>query len=112
MVVIMTDITNKLGKRIQELRKSKGFTQSQLAELISVEVVTISRFENGIRFPKKENLERIAQVLNVEIKDLFDFGHHKTKTDLKKDIQNLLKNASLEDLQYVHRMLHFYFESK
>ena len=43
----MSDTDKKLGKRIQELRKSRGLTQSKLAELIDVEVVTISRIENG-----------------------------------------------------------------
>ena len=108
----MTDLTKKLGKRIKELRKFKKLSQSDLAELINVEVVTISRFENGTRFPKKENLQNLAKALNVEMKDLFDFNHHETKTELQKDIQNMLKKATEKDLKYIHRILHLYFESK
>lgn len=76
----MSNTSKKLGKRIQELRKIHGFTQSQLAEMIAVEVVTVSRIENGSWFPKKENLENIAKALNVPIKDLFDYEHKTTKT--------------------------------
>lgn len=105
----MTDTNKKLGKRIQELRKLRGLTQSKLAELIDVEVVTISRIENGSRFPKKENLENIAKVLNVEIKDLFDFEHHQTKTYLIAEIQKMIKIAKINDLKYIHNLLKSYF---
>ncbi len=108
----MTKINKKLGLRIQELRKAKGLTQAQLAEVINVEVVTISRIENGTRFPLKENLENIAQALNVQVKDLFDYEHLRTKTALLKDIQAMSKQADLEDLRYIYKLLKIYFEAK
>lgn len=108
----MTDTNKKLGKRIQELRKLRGLTQSKLAELIEVEVVTVSRIENGSRFPKKENLENIARVLNVEIKDLFDFGDHQTKAYLTDEIQKMIKVAKLDDLKYIYNLLKSYFNKQ
>lgn len=107
----MTDTNKKLGKRIQELRKLRGLTQSKLAELIEVEVVTISRIENGSRFPKKENLENIAKVLNVEIKDLFDFEQNHTKAYLISEIQKMIKVAKLKDLKYIYDLLKSYFSN-
>lgn len=106
------DTTKQLGKRIQTLRKQKGLTQSQLAEIISVEVVTVSRIENGTRFPVKENLENIAKALGVDIKDLFDFEESFTKADLTKDINRMVKSASVDDLKYIRKLLNFYFQSK
>ena len=108
----MLDINKKFGLRIQELRKSKGITQAKLAELINVEGVTMSRIENGSRFPKKENIQSIANALNVKIKDLFDFEHQETKETLINNIQNIIQNATLDDLKYISRLLEFYFESK
>ena len=108
----MTDTNKKLGKRIQELRKLRGLTQSKLAELIEVEVVTISRIENGSRFPKKENLENIAKVLNVEIKDLFDFEHNQNKAYLTAEIQKMIKVAKLNDLKYIYNLLKSYFNKQ
>jgi len=105
----MTDTNKKLGKRIQELRKLRGLTQSKLAEMIDVEVVTISRIENGSRFPKRENLENLADALNVEIKDLFDFEHNQTKAFLVKEIQKMIKLAKVEDLRYIYKLLKSYF---
>lgn len=108
----MTDIDKKLGKRIQELRKRRGMTQQKLAELVNVEVVTISRIENGSRFPKKENIESIADALNVEIKDLFDFENPQTKIFLTNEIARMMKLASCEDLKYIYRLLKLHFETK
>ena len=108
----MTTTTKKLGKRIQELRKQRNLTQSQLAEKINVEVVTISRIENGSRFPKRENLENIARTLNVPIKDLFDFEHHAGKSLLLKEINAMLKSVKLEDIQYFYRILKMHIESR
>jgi len=108
----MLKLSEKLGMRIQELRKLRGLTQSELAELIDAEIVTISRIENGSRFPKKENIENIANALHAEVKDLFDYEHHQTKAELADSIQKLLEKSSLEDLKYVYRLLRFYFEAK
>lgn len=108
----MADIGAKLGKRIKELRKAKGLTQENLAELIDVEPVTISRIERGVRFPQKENLELIAEKLDVKIKDLFDFSHCDDKKKLLADIQNMINMAKTKDLQYIHKMMTFYFENK
>lgn len=108
----MADISRQLGKRIQELRKAKGLTQSELAEMVNTEIVSISRIENGQRFPKKENIENIASALKTDVKDLFDFEHHKTQEDLEKNIQIMIKNSDIKDLKYIYRLLKIYFESK
>lgn len=42
----MNSIT--IGEKIAKLRKEKGLTQSQLAEMISVSNKTISRWETGV----------------------------------------------------------------
>lgn len=108
----MVNLAKNFGKRLKEIRNMRGLTQSQLAEMLELEVMSISRIESGIHFPKQENIEKIAKILDVEIKDLFDFAHHQTKSALQKDINAMLKNADVDDLKYIDRMLHFYFESK
>lgn len=61
----------KLGKRIQRLRKSLGYTQEGLAELVKISRTHMGHVEQGIRSPSLETIERIAKVLKVKIKDLF-----------------------------------------
>jgi len=48
-------------------------TQEELADDIGVTVESISNIERGVFGPKFDNLEKIAAVLNIEVKELFDF---------------------------------------
>ena len=45
------DNKKKLGLKIKELRKRKGLTQEELAELIQMEQNSISVMESGRNFP-------------------------------------------------------------
>ena len=51
-----------LGSRIKSLRKAKGLTQEQLANLINVTKVSICCYEKGNRTP---NLETFIDLVNV-----------------------------------------------
>lgn len=51
-----------LGTRIKALRKEKGLTQQQLADLINVTKVSICCYERGNRTP---NLETFIDLVNV-----------------------------------------------
>ena len=66
-------IEKVLGKRIAELRKAKGLTQEQLAEKSGYSVEFVSLVERGVNAPAVAGFEKIAKVLGVEVKDLFDF---------------------------------------
>lgn len=66
-------INRALGRRIASLRKAAGITQEALAEKCGYSVEFISLIERGVNAPSVAGLGRIAEVLNVQIKDLFDF---------------------------------------
>ena len=53
--------------RIRELRIAAGKSQAELADLIHVNKQTISQYERGVRYPKKENMEALADYFNVSI---------------------------------------------
>lgn len=59
------------GKRVAEVRKSRGVTQQQLAELTGMSVVAIAYIETGKRWARLGTLNKIAKQLNVNISDLF-----------------------------------------
>ena len=106
-------LTLKFGKRLKELRKKAGLSQQQLAELVGMESLNnISKLENGEQLPKKENLEKLCKALNIEAKELFDFGHFKSKDDLIKEINDIFSKATLKDIQYFYRVINAYFEGK
>lgn len=60
-----------LGLRIKELRKSKGFTQTELANIIGKDHPSINRLENGKINPGYIFLTELAEGLEVDIKEFF-----------------------------------------
>lgn len=61
--------------RLKEVLKEKGVSGKDLADRVEVSAQTISNIIQGSNFPKPELLNRIAEELDVDIRDLF----HQTK---------------------------------
>lgn len=59
------------GTRIAKVRKSRGFTQQELAEHIGMSVVAIAYIETGKRWARLGTIAKIANALQVDIVDLF-----------------------------------------
>jgi len=69
----MSDLAKQLGKRIYLFRKQSKLTQAALAERAKISNEFMSGIERGARLPSLSTLERIAEVLGVGLKDLFNF---------------------------------------
>lgn len=54
-----------IGQRIKTVREQAGITQAALGEKIGVSGVAIMRYEKGTRQPRLEQLDAIADALNV-----------------------------------------------
>ena len=61
----------KLGKRIRELRKEKGFSQENFAYEVGLDRTYMGSVERGERNIAALNLIRIAKTLKVEVGMLF-----------------------------------------
>ncbi len=59
------------GKRLAEVRKSRGITQESLAEKLDISAVSITYLETGRRWPRLLTLQRIAKALDVKVEELF-----------------------------------------
>jgi transcriptional regulator with XRE-family HTH domain len=68
-----TSSKQKLGKRVRELRKAKGWTQEKLEENSGLDRTYISDIERGVRNPSFKSLEKLAKALKVKVADLTDF---------------------------------------
>ena len=53
------------GNKIKEIRESRNLTQDQLAELASLNRVTIAKYESGKVEPGAHALSRIADALEI-----------------------------------------------
>lgn len=58
------------GKRIQRARKAAGLSQKELGEKLGVSASMIGQYENDLRIPKIETLQKIADALKVNLSDL------------------------------------------
>jgi len=63
----------KLGQKIVELRTNKGWSQRDLAYECGKEPQSIERVENGKSNPTAFYLKEIADALEVNVAELFNF---------------------------------------
>ena len=69
----------KIGVFLKELRKAKGLTQEQLAEVLNVSGRTVSRWETGSNMPDISMLVEIAVFYDVSIPEIVQ-GERKSET--------------------------------
>ena len=95
-----------LGMKIANQRKNSGLTQDGLAEKIQVASETISRLERGVTIPSVKTLALIAEALNVEVRDFFDFQHLQSNRDEALDKLFIeLKARKREEIEHIHDLL-------
>ena len=90
------------GKRLRELRKARGLTQSELAQKTSISFTYVSKLETGtIPAPRQHNILSLAKALDLnkaETDELFGLAR-KIPSDLLYhiDIQTIDMLRSLKD---------------
>lgn len=67
----MNNLKNRFGHNMKVLRRNQGLTQETLANKAGLTTESISNIERGIFGPRFENIEKIAQALSVDVKELF-----------------------------------------
>ena len=67
------DTVKKLGHKVRIIRTDRMLSQESLAEKANLNRSFIGLLEHGKTNPTIKNLENIANALDVEIKNLFDF---------------------------------------
>lgn len=61
----------KIGQKIRELRKAKGFSQEEFAYEVGLDRTYMGSVERGERNLAALNLIRIAKALKIEVGELF-----------------------------------------
>lgn len=65
-------IQKKVGSNIKKYRKLKKISQEKLAEYSNLHRTYISSIERGLKSPSLDVVERISNILQVDIKNLFE----------------------------------------
>ena len=66
------DVKLKIGQRIKELREKAEMSQKDLAYAADLDRSYIASIENGQRNVSIVNIEKIANALNVTLKEFFN----------------------------------------
>lgn len=62
---------SEIGNKIKKVRKEKNISQNELAERVEfLNQSQICKIENGNRFVRVEDVKKIADALNITIKQL------------------------------------------
>jgi transcriptional regulator with XRE-family HTH domain len=64
------DVRERVGLNLQRLRRQKGLSQEELADLANIHQTYLSGVERGKRNPTVTVLQRIAEALGADIEDL------------------------------------------
>ncbi len=76
--------------RIKELREKNGILQKELADMMGVNYVSVSKWENGKASPSEENLQKLAEYLGCEPEEIL------SGLDNKKEPQNSMELTAAE----------------
>jgi transcriptional regulator with XRE-family HTH domain len=60
-----------IGKKIREIRTKKGISQERLAYMAGIDRAFMGRVERGERNISIIRLKKIADVLEIQLKDIF-----------------------------------------
>lgn len=95
-----------LGRKIRLLRKAKGWTQDYLSELLGINPKSVLRIESGQTFPTIQNLEKLAEVFEIEITDLFNNRSLDEIPNLKKLINEMIETLDDNKLRNLYNFLY------
>lgn len=67
------DVCKQFATKVQKLREAKNLTRTQLSELADLDMSYIGKIERCDKYPNIKTIAKLAEALDVPVKDLFDF---------------------------------------
>ena len=75
----------KFGNYLKEMRIKKNYTQQQLADLLFVDVTTVSKWERGVSYPDITMIPDICKALEISEHELIVSSRDEEYRKIKKD---------------------------
>lgn len=102
----------KIGKNIQKIRKSNGYTQEKLAEEIEVSVRYISDIEQDKSKPSYEVLIKICNIFQIGLDQIFcNYINTKENKSMEYSLAGFDK-LSKRDKETIENLIVFFNKSK
>lgn len=91
-----------LGKRLRNLRTKLDKTQQEIANLLNVNRVAYTQYENDKRMPTPETLKKLSEIFNVSVDYLL--GNTVASTE-KKELPSLTQKDEREIARDLQNMI-------
>ncbi|ERI93673.1 DNA-binding helix-turn-helix protein [Clostridiales bacterium oral taxon 876 str. F0540] len=82
----------EFSERLQELRKTNGLSQEQLAEKCNVTRQAVSKWESGLGYPEMEKVIQLCDILKVDLDYLMRGKLTSTKNETLKENMSVYKS--------------------
>lgn len=89
-----------IGKYIKDYRKERGWTQEELAQKSGMSKISIGNYERGDRCPTLDNLQKIADALEVPVNCFVDGTEYRQL--VRADVANYTGDGLLAYLQHLN----------
>lgn len=96
------------GNNLKKLRSAKGLTQEQLAEILDMQIQSITFIENGRTFVSSEVIAKICNFFDVSLEVMFklQFMEQTDKAEnLKKEIVQMMSDCDDKTLTKYRNIL-------
>jgi transcriptional regulator with XRE-family HTH domain len=96
----MTTLRRQVGDLVRYNRDRLGMTQAELGDAVGKSLETIGRIERGVTAPSLSLLEKLADALGVDPRDLLGAGSFAAKSRKSDPLTKLLdKLVTLSDAE-------------
>lgn len=73
MYFMRCDLSQRVGKKIKQLREEKGYSQNELAKMMGYQSrASVSYMETGTRSIYLRDLSRLCEIFEVDVLKFFD----------------------------------------
>lgn len=92
----------RIGRRVQQLRKVKGLSQADLADLTDMSVAYISHIETGAKRASLESVVRIANALGVTVDQILSGNQKGNPNEYKSELGVLIDDCNGYERGVIH----------
>lgn len=87
------------GENLKTIRKTKGYTQEELAIKIHVVRQTISKWEKGLSVPDADTLSKLADVLEISVSELLgsEIKEETNKDEVAKQLAKISEQLAVKN---------------
>lgn len=92
----------RIGRRVQYLRKKRNLSQADLADLTGMSVAYISHIETGIKKASLESVVKIANALDVTVDQILNGNQTGDHREYYGEMSELIKDCSGYERGVIH----------